>query len=118
MLPGLVSGQVNPGQLRLQAGPLPGRDPDKSGRAPNAAEGPGQHDDPDEQNDGDMARTLETYFSYLGNLARAAGALHLHRNSLSYRLRRIEELLGVSLEDAEACFRIQLALKLHRLAKG
>jgi len=72
----------------------------------------------DEQNDGDMARTLETYFSYLGNLARAAGALHLHRNSLSYRLRRIEELLGVSLEDAEACFRIQLALKLHRLAKG
>lgn len=69
----------------------------------------------DLNNNTELAHTLETYFSCLGNLGQTAEALHLHRNSLSYRLRRIQEIAGVSLDDAEACFRLQLALKLRRL---
>lgn len=69
----------------------------------------------DQSNNTELARTLEVYFSCLGNLGQTSEALHLHRNSLSYRLRRIQEIAGLSLDDAEACFRLQLALKLRRL---
>ncbi|MDP2936684.1 MAG: helix-turn-helix domain-containing protein [Dehalococcoidia bacterium] len=69
----------------------------------------------DRHNNAELAHTMEVYFSLLGNLGETAEALHLHRNSLSYRLRRIQEVAGISLSDAEACFRIQLALKLRRL---
>lgn len=69
----------------------------------------------DRNNNAELAHTLEVYFSLLGNLGETAEALHLHRNSLSYRLRRIQEVAGISLSNAEACFRMQLALKLRRL---
>ena len=41
--------------------------------------------------------------------------MHLHRNSLIYRLRRIAEVAGVNLDDAEDRFNLQLALKLMPL---
>jgi purine catabolism regulator len=70
----------------------------------------------DERNSTELVKTLETYFSQQGNLSKAAAALHLHRNSLSYRLRRLEEVAGVSLQSMEDRFRLQLALRLQRLA--
>ncbi|MDO8690086.1 MAG: helix-turn-helix domain-containing protein [Dehalococcoidia bacterium] len=71
--------------------------------------------DYDHRNNSELVQTLEAYFSHQENLARTAEALHLHRNSLAYRLRRIQEVSNVSLDDAEARFRLQLALKLRRL---
>ena len=41
--------------------------------------------------------------------------MHFHRNSLIYRLERIEEILGRSLEDAELRLSLQIALKIHHL---
>jgi len=38
-------------------------------------------------------------------------------NTLSYRSRSIEQLLGGSLMEGEFCFRVQLALKLLPLSK-
>ncbi len=69
----------------------------------------------DRQNHSELVQTLEAFFSHQENLARTAEALHLHRNSLAYRVRRIQEISNVSLDDAEARFRLQLALKLRRL---
>lgn len=69
----------------------------------------------DHRNNSELVQTLESYFSHQENLARTAEALHLHRNSLAYRLRRIQEVSNVSLDDAESGFRLQLALKLRRL---
>jgi PucR C-terminal helix-turn-helix domain/GGDEF-like domain len=42
-------------------------------------------------------QTLSVYFEENGSLRRAAGRLHLHPNTVTYRLRRIEELTGLSL---------------------
>lgn len=69
----------------------------------------------DQQNHTELVTTLDSYLAHGSNLNRTAETLHLHRNSLAYRIRRIEEVAGVSLDDSENCFRMQLALKLHRL---
>jgi purine catabolism regulator len=59
--------------------------------------------------------TLEGFFRCNGNLSETARTMHLHRNSLLYRLGRIEELLGRSLEDAELRLSLQIALKIRVL---
>ncbi len=62
------------------------------------------------------ARTLEALFADALNRKLAAQRLHVHANTLTYRTKRIEELLGGSLLDGEFCFRVQLALKLLPLS--
>jgi purine catabolism regulator len=62
-----------------------------------------------------LIQTLENYFRYNGNLSETARAMHFHRNSLLYRLGRIEELLGRSLEDPELRLSLQVALKIRHL---
>ena len=59
--------------------------------------------------------TLETYFACHGNLSQTAQRLHHHRNSLLYRIGRIQEICAVDLEDAEARLSLQVALKARRL---
>lgn len=58
-----------------------------------------------------LIETLEAYFASNGNGARAAEALHLHRNSLLYRLNQAKELLGQDLDDPELRLTLQLAIK-------
>ncbi len=71
----------------------------------------------DAENRGNQAllETLEGFFRCNGNLSETARTMHLHRNSLLYRLSRIEELLGRSLEDAELRLSLQIALKIRVL---
>lgn len=64
-----------------------------------------------------FAQTLEALFGAALNRKLAARRLGVHANTLSYRSRRIEELLGGSLVDGEFCFRVQLALKLLPLSR-
>ncbi|GHO67419.1 CdaR family transcriptional regulator [Ktedonobacter sp. SOSP1-52] len=71
----------------------------------------------DSRNDGTLLETLECFFRCNGNLSETARTMHLHRNSLLYRLGRIEELLGHTLEDAELRLSLQIALKIHHLRK-
>jgi len=60
----------------------------------------------------ELLSTLRAFFAHHGNISRAAEALHLHRNSLIYRLERIAEIAGTDLEEAENRFALQLALRL------
>ncbi len=62
-----------------------------------------------------LLETLEVFFACNANLSEAARRLHLHRNSLIYRLNRARELLGHDLEDPEARLALQLALKGRRV---
>ncbi|MBV9120604.1 MAG: helix-turn-helix domain-containing protein, partial [Chloroflexi bacterium] len=59
--------------------------------------------------------TLEAFFAANGNLSKTAEMLFVHRNTLMYRLNRIQELAGVSLDDPETRFDLQLALKMHHV---
>jgi purine catabolism regulator len=58
-----------------------------------------------------LLETLEAYLAAGGRKAQAARALHLERQSLYLRLHRIEELLGVSLDDEDAVLGLHLAVR-------
>ena len=64
-----------------------------------------------------LLETLEAYLAAGGRKAEAARALHLERQSLYLRLRRIEELLGVSLDDEDAVLGLHLALRALRFRR-
>jgi purine catabolism regulator len=61
-----------------------------------------------------LLETLEAYLAAGGRKAQAARALHLERQSLYLRLHRIEELLGVSLDDEDAVLGLHLAVRALR----
>jgi sugar diacid utilization regulator len=68
-----------------------------------------------------LVETLEAYFACGGNLSAAARDLHLHRNSLLYRLHRARERLGHDLDDPERRLALEVALKARlvlRLGRG
>jgi purine catabolism regulator len=69
----------------------------------------------DASRDTQLVQTLETFFAYHGNVSQTAESLHLHRNSLLYRLERIGEITGLDLYDVDDRFSLQLALKLQPL---
>jgi purine catabolism regulator len=62
-----------------------------------------------------LIETLEAFFACHGNLSQTAQRLQLHRNSLLYRISRVQEIGGVDLEDPETRLSLQVALKAKRL---
>jgi len=58
---------------------------------------------------GELEKTLKAYLSY-HNLAETARAIHVHRNTLIYRLTRIREITGLDLDDGETRLALQLAI--------
>ena len=55
----------------------------------------------DTEHNADLARTLMVYVRLGGSIAATAEALFLHRNSVVYRLQRIEEVSGLPVRDTE-----------------
>jgi DNA-binding PucR family transcriptional regulator len=56
-------------------------------------------------------RTLAAYLAERGSLVRAGERLHLHRNAVAYRIRRIAELLDADLNDSDDRFALELACR-------
>jgi purine catabolism regulator len=69
----------------------------------------------DIKSNSDLVKTLEAYLEYGGALAEAAAAINVHRNTLLYRLGRIEAIAGVDLKDAGQRLNLHVALKGWRL---
>ena len=64
-------------------------------------------------NETDLLTTLTTFLSEGRRRRSTAEALGIHPNTLTYRLERIESLLGASLDDAEWIAKLDIALKLR-----
>jgi hypothetical protein len=62
-----------------------------------------------------LAATAETFLDCAGSASRAAGHLQVHRQTLYYRLTRIEELTGLDLADGEDRLLLHASLKAARL---
>ncbi|WP_095756792.1 PucR family transcriptional regulator [Streptomyces xinghaiensis] len=60
---------------------------------------------------GDLVSSLRAWLSRHGQWDAAAADLGVHRHTLRYRMRRVEEILGRSLDDPDARMELWLALK-------
>jgi DNA-binding PucR family transcriptional regulator len=64
----------------------------------------------DREHNSDLVRTLRVFFAANANTSEAADRLYLHRNSLPYRLTRVQNLTGLDLKDPRARLALQLGL--------
>jgi DNA-binding PucR family transcriptional regulator len=64
----------------------------------------------DRERRSDLLRTLRAYFAAGGNASEAADRMFLHRNSMLYRLERIQKLTGLDLKDPGVALALQLGL--------
>lgn len=64
---------------------------------------------------GALARTAEVFLDCAGQAGRAAAALGVHRQTLYYRLTRVERLTGLDLDEGEDRLLLHMALKAARL---
>jgi PucR family transcriptional regulator, purine catabolism regulatory protein len=66
----------------------------------------------------DLIHTLEAYFEHNGNLSQTAEALFIHRNTLLYRMERIEEVTHLDLDLPGTRLAVQLALHILKMRGG
>ncbi len=74
-----------------------------------------EHDD---RQNGELVRTLDAYLRSNGNKNLTARALQLQRRSVYYRLERIEQLIGGSLDDPEQRVLLYVALRAREILRA
>ncbi|NEB73998.1 PucR family transcriptional regulator, partial [Streptomyces sp. SID14478] len=62
-----------------------------------------------------LARTAEVFLDCAGQAGRTAAALGIHRQTLYYRLSRVEQLTGLDLDEGEDRLLLHMGLKAARL---
>ena len=67
---------------------------------------------------GIMIETLKEFIKQGKHITNTAKKLYTHPNTISYRVKKIEDLLNISLNDMEEVQKIVLALKGHDLLKS
>ncbi|MEV8311013.1 helix-turn-helix domain-containing protein [Streptomyces flavidovirens] len=82
--------------------------------------GPGHPVDPAvrpllEPGHAELARTAEAFLDCAGQAGRTASALNIHRQTLYYRLSRVEQLTGLDLHNGEDRLLLHMSLKAARL---
>ncbi|GIN90528.1 purine catabolism regulatory protein [Siminovitchia terrae] len=68
----------------------------------------------DEKREMDLINTFIVYNENAGNVSQAARVLNLHRQSLLYRLRKIESLTNLSLTNPDDVFLLDFSIKIWR----
>lgn len=71
----------------------------------------------DEEHGTNLVETLEIYLKYNFKKTIVSNKLFIHVETLRYRLNRIEEITGYSLDNSEGLFALQMGIKLKRLIK-
>ncbi|HEX2914738.1 MAG TPA: helix-turn-helix domain-containing protein [Chloroflexia bacterium] len=72
----------------------------------------------DHKHRSNLLETLQTYSKYNRDLHQTAKNMHIHFNTLSYRLDRVEKLTGRKLNQTDDWLDIQLALRLYQAYPG
>ncbi|GAF65647.1 putative transcriptional regulator [Bacillus sp. TS-2] len=67
------------------------------------------------QSDPVLTETLNMYLKENGNASRAAEKLFVTRRTITYRLQRIKDILGMDLDRAEDIFILQFCLRINHL---
>jgi len=65
--------------------------------------------------DNNLLQILETYLNENCSITITAEKLFLHRNTLKYKIKKIEELLNCDLHNFEDCMNIKIALYINKI---
>ncbi|MFC4776726.1 PucR family transcriptional regulator [Paenibacillus sp. GCM10023252] len=71
----------------------------------------------DHKNQSKLIETLTVFLRQDGNVKETAARLFCHYNSVTYRLDKIQSLLGVDMRDPETKFQLQMALRVLEYAQ-
>ncbi len=69
----------------------------------------------DEDHGSDMTKTLDTFLRCRRSWQRTAAELHIHRQTVVYRIRRVEEITGRTLNESAHISELWLALRAREL---
>ncbi|MBW6462560.1 MAG: PucR family transcriptional regulator ligand-binding domain-containing protein [Firmicutes bacterium] len=72
----------------------------------------------DRNKKGDLIKTLETYYETNRNLKLTSTRLYTHYNTVLYRIKKIEELTGVSLDNPESALNLEIAINILKLFRN
>lgn len=92
---------------------LLGRSTDPHGLATIVSSALGPLLEADRESGSEYVKTLTAYFEHDRHHDRTAAALHVHVNTLRYRLDRVRALLGVDLRDTHSRFILELATRIN-----
>jgi DNA-binding PucR family transcriptional regulator len=70
----------------------------------------------DQENHSNLTATLEAYLDYPGQINLVTQKLHIHPNTLAYRLKRIYEVGQINLEDPNQRISLYVDIKLKKLS--
>lgn len=71
----------------------------------------------DNQHNSELFETLYQYLKWDRNLVKTSGILHIHRNTLVYRMEQIHRIVGESLENSDIRLLILLCIELQKKAE-
>jgi DNA-binding PucR family transcriptional regulator len=66
----------------------------------------------------EFLHTLYVYLSHNQKMKETAEAFHIHLNTLAYRLKRIEEIIGIDLSQSRHALDVFLAVSLYELLEA
>ena len=72
----------------------------------------------DRENHTDLVDTLEIYLLENQNSSAAARKLFIHRNTMSYRIHKIKQILNFEFDDTEKLLRLQIGIRIMRLLRS
>lgn len=70
----------------------------------------------DAAHDAGLVDTLEAWLESFGDVIGAAAAVHIHKNTFRYRLRRLTEIAELDLSDPDTRLGLMLQLRIYRAA--
>lgn len=69
----------------------------------------------DKNHDGNYEETLYNYLKYDGSIQAVGNEMYIHRNTITYRMNKIRDLLGNNLETAEDRLPYEIACRILRM---
>lgn len=60
----------------------------------------------------ELRKTLQSFLGFNCEITKTANELYLHRNTIKYRIKQCEEILGLSVQNAENSLSLRIALEL------
>lgn len=63
----------------------------------------------------ELLDTVYTYTFYVRNVSKASSALHIHRNTLFYRLQKFKQLLDIDFDDGAAFLKVMISFQVLKM---